>query len=47
MNKPAHLQFAIIKEMLAIAPALQMPDWSRPFEMEIDASDIAVGAILF
>lgn len=39
--------FARIKEMLVTAPALQMPDWNRPFEMETDASDIAVGAILF
>ena len=33
--------------MLLTAPVLQMPDWSRPFEMETDASYIAVGAILF
>ena len=39
--------FADIKESLCRAPALQLPDWSRPFEMETDASDIAVGAVLF
>ena len=33
--------------MLLTAPAMQMPDWSRPFELETDASYIAVGAILF
>ena len=39
--------FAEIKESLSRAPALQLPDWTILIEMETDASDIAVRAVLF
>nr|XP_009780065.1 PREDICTED: uncharacterized protein LOC104229180 [Nicotiana sylvestris] len=38
--------FVILKEHLTNAPIVISPDWSEPFEIMRDASDIAVGAIL-
>nr|XP_033510734.1 uncharacterized protein LOC117275541 [Nicotiana tomentosiformis] len=38
--------FEILKEHLTNAPIVISPDWSEPFEIKCDASDIAVGAIL-
>ena len=32
--------------MLVVAPIVQAPDWSLPFHLFVDASDIAVGAVL-
>jgi len=36
----------MIKEALLIAPIIQLPDWSLPFDIMCDASDHAVGAVL-
>ena len=47
MGEAESKAFAELKESLSRAPALQLLEWSRPFEMETDASDIAVGAVLF
>lgn len=38
--------FEILKKMLVVAPILQPPDWALPFHVFVDASDIAVGAVL-
>nr|XP_009770388.1 PREDICTED: uncharacterized protein LOC104221097 [Nicotiana sylvestris] len=38
--------FKILKEHLTNAPIVISPDWSEPFEIMCDASDIAVRAIL-
>ncbi|KAK8954477.1 hypothetical protein KSP39_PZI002182 [Platanthera zijinensis] len=38
--------FNIIKDKLINSPILVAPDWSFPFEIMCDASDIAVGAVL-
>ena len=44
-----HLQecFSILKEHVCTAPTLTLPDPSKPFEVETDASDYAVGAVLY
>ena len=38
--------FEILKRKLVEAPILKFPDWSRKFHVHIDASALAVGAIL-
>ncbi|XP_070014708.1 uncharacterized protein [Nicotiana sylvestris] len=38
--------FKILKEHLTNAPIVISPDWSEPFDIMCDSSDIAVGAIL-
>jgi hypothetical protein len=38
--------FDDLKQRLCLAPVLSLPDLQQPFEVEIDASDYAVGAIL-
>ena len=38
--------FKILNESLILAPIIQPPDWSLPFEIICDASDFVVGAVL-
>ena len=38
--------FKRLKELLCSSPILQSPDFSRPFILQIDASDQGVGAVL-
>ena len=35
-----------LKIMLSQAPVVQPPDWTRPFHVFVDASDIAIGSTL-
>jgi len=38
--------FEILKKALILAPIIQPPDWSFPFEIMCDGSDYAMGAVL-
>ena len=38
--------FEKLKAMLQNAPVLSAPDFSRPFKLAVDASDVAAGAVL-
>ena len=35
-----------LKVMLSQAPVVQPPDWTQPFHVFVDASDIAIGSAL-
>jgi transposase InsO family protein len=39
--------FQKVKDCISKAPTLRLADWNRVFHIETDASDIAVGAVLF
>jgi len=38
--------FDTLKEKISTTPVLALPDLQRPFEIQIDASDYAMGAVL-
>ena len=40
------LAFDTIKECITTAPVLLLPDWNEPFEVIVDASKVATGAVL-
>jgi len=43
----ADAAFLDLKSRLATRPILRPPDYSRPFCIAVDASEIAIGASLF
>ncbi|XP_027062064.1 uncharacterized protein [Coffea arabica] len=45
-EKACKVSFDTLKSMLTIAPIIQPPDWSLPFELMCDASQYAVGVVL-
>ncbi|KAG1060461.1 hypothetical protein G6F42_027968 [Rhizopus arrhizus] len=45
-SKDCQKAFDTIKSLITSAPVLLMPDMSRPFRIECDASDYAVDAVL-
>ena len=45
-NPLAEDSFQKIKSALTSAPTLKLPDFSKPFELETDACEIGLGAIL-
>lgn len=45
-NRIAEEAFCHLKQVFTTMPVLKHPDPSRPFRVEVDASDVGVGAIL-
>ena len=45
-SNPQQHAFEELKQRLCSAPVLTLPDLQQPFEIETDASDYAVGAVL-
>ena len=45
-SEACQIAFVKLKEKLSIAPILRGPNWTLPFHISSDASDIAIGAVL-
>ena len=41
------LAFQELKDLVCNAPSLLLPDPTKPFEVETDASDYAIGVVLY
>ena len=46
-NATLDLAFKELKDLVCKAPSLLLPDPSKPFEVEIDARDSAIGVVLY
>jgi predicted permease len=45
-NESAEATFTNLKKTMTITPVLILPDLSKPFSLETDASSVAIGAVL-
>ena len=45
-NTNASWAFTELKNQIATTPHLHLPNWDQPFQVETDASSIAIGAVL-
>lgn len=46
MDRGSESSFQALKAAMVSAPVLRLPDFDRPFIIEIDASDLGIGAVL-
>ena len=45
-NEACQTAFVKLKEKLSISPILRGPNWTLPFHISSDASNVAIGAVL-
>lgn len=45
-NETCDVAFNTLKQLLCTAPVLSTPDYTKPFSISCDASDVALGAVL-
>ena len=45
-NEPCQSAFEILKDKLSVAPILRGLDWSLPFHISTNSSDMAIGGVL-
>ena len=45
-DEPEHSAFEAIQDWIMSTPILMFPDDSRPFQVEVDSSNLATGAVL-
>ena len=42
-TNPEQDAYDYLKKMLTKVPVVQPPDWQKPFQVFVDASDVAIG----
>lgn len=45
-NESCEVAFTTLKQLLCTAPVLSTPDYTKPFVVSCDASDVAIGAVI-
>ena len=45
-TESCHSDFEVLKDKLSVEPILRGPDWSLPFHISTNASDMAIGGVL-